>query len=182
MLDDPDQGWAEVPQGRGRGVGPSPDASTGKGCKGAKDGKANDLHHPNSPTIQPSPARRDFAEIVEKRIGFSFSTKSRNQLRGPKPPPAQQPTIHPSPARRDFVEKINVFFQRNQILSHRHIVISLLLLLLTFEGTFSFGNIWSLCCGERSLFVSSAVWSFVKSKCFVVCFCVSRVVVENGCI
>ena len=24
-------------------------------------------HHPNSPTIQPSPARRDFAEIVEKK-------------------------------------------------------------------------------------------------------------------
>ena len=39
VLEDPDQGWAEVPQGRGRGVGPSPDASTGKGCKGAKDGK-----------------------------------------------------------------------------------------------------------------------------------------------
>ena len=33
----PDQGWAEAPQGWG--VGPSPDASTGKGCKGAKDGK-----------------------------------------------------------------------------------------------------------------------------------------------
>ena len=27
------------PQGKGRGVGPSPDASTGKGCKGAKDGR-----------------------------------------------------------------------------------------------------------------------------------------------
>ena len=33
------QGWAEAPQGKGRGVGPSPDANTGKGCKGAKDGK-----------------------------------------------------------------------------------------------------------------------------------------------
>ena len=35
----PDQGWAKAPQGEGRGVGPSPDASTGKGCKGAKIGK-----------------------------------------------------------------------------------------------------------------------------------------------
>ena len=43
----------------------------------------------------------------------------RNQLRGPKPPPAQQPTIHPSPARRDFVEKIMCFYcstkSRNQL-------------------------------------------------------------------
>ena len=43
-------------------------------------------------------------------MGFYFSSKSRNQLRGPKPPPAQQPTIHPSPARRDFVEKIMCFY------------------------------------------------------------------------
>ena len=99
----PRQGRGRRPQPRcqqGRGVGPSPDACSGKGCKGAKDGTI--------PTAQRSNHRRPDVispKSLKKRIGFSLTTKSRNQLRGPKPPPAQQPTIHPSPARRDFVKK-----------------------------------------------------------------------------
>ena len=61
------QGWAEAPQGKGRGVGPSPDASTGKGCKGAKDGKGRTEAPAGTAGVERENKKRSEMTDAEKR-------------------------------------------------------------------------------------------------------------------